>query len=628
MVDTSSLAALLEGPVRWGWELWPPPPAQLSPERNHPPRPDEVRLITQAGAAGVMSPAIVLVGAWLLVVAVDVGSNGQASALGVMAILGGVVAFWAARKSFGNRLRPLLVFTVCGFFVGYISLLVEAFFVYRSPISQERVVDPKAAAVAERHHSDAVEQWQQRIAAFEEAERQRVAAADLWYPVAISPATRVVCAFGGTANSWAVALLTLGGSLVGSGKRVLVGNLSRRECTTPLATMAESCGLVVESVKIGSGSAHGLLAGMSWLDLTDLIVEVANARQRDPDAARRERQLDRAILREVAQCLSESTPTSIKRLGDALKVIQGRRAPEGFTTDEEDRLIGLYTETQRQHGDVLQRVVRLSLFISDLEVLDAPAASPNGRSEMAPLQLVGVDPRSQALDNELLVDAVFQLLLQRVRTRSTQFDVLILLGTDRISGQQLEMLSEMATQENLRVFLWFEHLRDEAVSLLGTGGAAACFFALTNPSEAAEAVGFIGTGYKWVESNRSRSVSESITKTAGSESSRSISFTNSLEGSSQTSGESIGSSLSESLGSSREFSSSEQRVKEELVEPQVLMGLPVTCMIYVEVGSGGARRIANVETNPVLNFASKVAAAPRRPIGQPANPAYRPLQVE
>jgi len=33
-------------------------------------------------------------------------------------------------------------------------------------------------------------------------------------------------------------------------------------------------------------------------------------------------------------------------------------------------------------------------------------------------------------------------------------------------------------------------------------------------------------------------------------------------------------------------------------------------MIYVEIGPGGTHRTANVETNPVLNFADKVAALP------------------
>jgi hypothetical protein len=618
VVETANLAPLLRQPVRWGWELWPPPPAQLSPERNNPPPPQEVGVISQAKATSDKTPSIILVVAWLIVLSVDASNNFQGGMLGVMGVLGALVAFWAALKRYGNRLLPIIIFTVTGLLFGYISLLVEAFFVYRTPSShQPELMDPKAIAKADREHAEVVEQWRQRITAFEEAERRRVATADLWYPVPVPPATRLVCAFGGTTNSWAVALLTLGGSLLGSGKRVLIGNLSRRDSTGPLAKLAEACGLTVQRAEIGSRSAHTLFAGLSWADLTDLLVEVANARQRDADLARKERQLDRAVLREVAQCLDESAPTSIRRLGNALKVIQGRRVAEDFSNEEEDRLTGLYNDVQRQHGDVLDRVIRLGLFLSDLEVLDAQPASTNGPIETAPLQLVSVDRRSQALDNELLVDAVFQLLLYGIRTQSSASDVLIVLGTDRISAQQLEMLSEMATQENLQVFLWFEHLRDDAVSLLGTGGAAACFFALTNPREAAAAVEFVGSGYKWIESQRSRSVSESITKTSGTETGTSMSFTVSQPmGSSQTSGESMGTSLSEALGSSQEFSSSEQRVKEELLEPQVLMGLPVTCMIHVEVGQGGTRRIANVDTNPQLTFANRVAAAPRFAVGE------------
>jgi hypothetical protein len=272
----------------------------------------------------------------------------------------------------------------------------------------------------------------------------------------------------------------------------------------------------------------------------------------------------------------------------------------------------LYNDVQRQHGDVLQRVVRMGRFLRDLEVLDAANPAAVEPAGPPPLQLVGVNRRSQALDNELLVDAVFQLLLRNVRAGQSPADVLVVLGADRISSQQLEMLSENAAQERLQVFLFFEHLREDAVTVLGAGGAAAGFFALPNHREAAEAVSFIGTGYKWVESQRSRSVSESITRTTGNEASISDSFTKSHPGgSSQTSGDTMGWSLSEALGTSKDFSSSDQRVNEALIEPQVLMGLPVTCMLYVEVSPGGQRRIANVETNPVLNFATKVAAAPR-----------------
>lgn len=614
-------SALLRSPVRWGWELCPPTPEQPSPERNNPPRPVEVPTVSQVQLQSLGAPWFILIGMWLLAIIVDLAAKLQGAALAGTGIVSCVVAVVAARRIYGSRAtsgasqRGLVVgFAVGGLFVPYISLAVEAIVLYRAPQGRALVPDSKAAARVGKENAQAVEQWQRRVVSFEQSERRRVAEAHLWYPVTPLPATHLVCCFGGSSNSWTVALLTLVASLLGDGKRVLIGNLSRRDCTGPLAVLAGEASSGVDTTLVGGTPGSGLLAGLPWHDMTDLIVEVAHARQRDADAARRERLLDKSVLQEVADCLDATQPTSIRRLRTALEVVQGTRASSGLVSpEEEDRLTDLYNEVQRQHGDVLQRVVRLGRFLRALEVLDPPegVAFEVARPPRA-LQLISVDRHAQALDNELLVDAIFQHLLRNVRTSNATADALVVLGADRISGQQLEVLSECAMQEGLRVFLFFEHLREDAVTLLGAGGAAAGFFALPNHNEAAEAVSFIGSGFKWVESQRSRSVSESITRTAGNEASFSNSFTQSRPtGSSQTSGDTMGFSLSKALGNSEEFSSSEQRVNEALIEPQVLMGLPCTCMLYVEVLPGGARRISNVETNPVLNFADRVSAAPR-----------------
>jgi hypothetical protein len=160
------------------------------------------------------------------------------------------------------------------------------------------------------------------------------------------------------------------------------------------------------------------------------------------------------------------------------------------------------------------------------------------------------------------------------------------------------------------VILFFEHLREEAIDLAGSGGAAAAFFALPNHREAAEATAFIGSDYRWVESQRTRSVSETLTRQDGRETSTARSFTRSIGGSSVGDTETTGVSFSESLGKGSEFSTSEQRVNEALVEPQVLQGLPKSGLMYVEMGDGGRRRVASVDVNPVLALAPRVSEQP------------------
>jgi hypothetical protein len=47
------------------------------------------------------------------------------------------------------------------------------------------------------------------------------------------------------------------------------------------------------------------------------------------------------------------------------------------------------------------------------------------------------------------------------------------------------------------------------------------------------------------------------------------------------------------------------------MEPEVIMGLPVTGMICVEVLPGGRRVAANVDCNPQVVFGARVAREPR-----------------
>jgi hypothetical protein len=95
-----------------------------------------------------------------------------------------------------------------------------------------------------------------------------------------------------------------------------------------------------------------------------------------------------------------------------------------------------------------------------------------------------VDKRIDELENDRLVDLLFQLLLRRVRAGSVQADVLVVLGADRVRP---EALVDHAGHSSFAVVLMFEYLRRDAIELIGTGGAAAAFMALGNHREAREA---------------------------------------------------------------------------------------------------------------------------------------------
>jgi hypothetical protein len=425
----------------------------------------------------------------------------------------------------------------------------------------------------------------------------------------------MVCVFGGTDISWNAALSTLGASLLGGHARIMIGDLSRRRTTDVLRDLCSRAGKPLVRVTLpGSEGTEDIFADLSWNDLSTVLAEVLHSAQDDIDVSRRERQEDRAVMREVTGCLEPDGPVSVARLREALLVVQAADVPVGgvVAAGEYDCLSRLYNDVQRQHGGVLERITRIERALRDFEVLDG--SSGNARPGSAPtpglhqpgessLQIIEVDKKSDDLDNDRLVDLLFQLLLRHVRRGSAQADVLIVLGADRIRRRALEALMSSAEYERIAVLLFFEHLRDDAVELIGGGGAVAAFFALGNHKEAQEASDFIGASYKWVESQHTKSAGESLNSSWSEQTGKSASW--------QSTTETQGRSYSESFGRNKEYSAGEQRVREAAMEPEVIMGLPVTGMICVEVLPGGRRVAANLDCHPQVVFGSRVAREPR-----------------
>jgi hypothetical protein len=466
------------------------------------------------------------------------------------------------------------------------------------------VPSPEGAIAVAQRYEITVHQWQERIADFEAAEQARVASGDLWYPV--SPTSRLVCFFGGSPPSWSLAVTTLGTSLLGSGASVLVVDLSRWTTTTMLCEAAQQRGMLVQQSVIGGNDGAGLPGMLPWRDLVDVIVEAAHLGQRDPDASRRERQEDRAVLRDIADAFVTRQP-SIRALRAGLQTVIGssRRSTVELTDNEYDELTGLYNEAQR--STLIDRFVRLEHLLRDLEELDAalPKGDAEGRARSADggpsLHVLAVDKRAQQLDSELFVDVLLQLLLHSLRV-GTSAQAVLVLGADRLQRASMDALSAYAQREHLLAYLFYEHLREDGAEIIGAGGAAAGFFALPNHKEAAEAAAYVGTGFRWVESARTRSFGKSLTDTRGE--------SGGSGASAQGWSTNEGWNTSRARGQSEEYGTTVSRVNEQLVEPAVLMGLPPNGMLFVEVRSGGRRVVASVDCNPAIAYAPRVSSAP------------------
>jgi hypothetical protein len=636
--ELPDLAPIFSGPVRWGFEFAPPAAVQLSPERDHPPARREVATVSAATDAGVdqVTTTLFAAAAISLVLVIIVFAAHVSGLYFVIGLAAAGVSVWAtvALRAKTKRLvaQPgflrIYRLAVLSLFVPPVGLVVQAMLARSNPLlRQVQVPEPKDLAAAQGEHERAVADWQRRISEFEQSEHKRMNEADCWFPVVPSPGSHLICAFGGSSLTWAFAVGTLGASMLGSGRRVFIVDVSRRRSVDGLWELARRDGYPVYPESPPSDTPMlPPLEGTTWESLTTLLSEVSHSAQRDAAVSRRERQEDRSVLREVAGCLDQHAPVSITRLEAALHLVGSAGAPQGdsILSDEEyDRLSVLYNDVQRQHGGVMERVTRLERMLRGLHVLEKTAGdwskAAGGSDSAASLRVASIDKRADELDSEILSDLFFQLLLHAMRDGTVAADFLILVGADRVSRNSLETLSTYAEREQIPTLLFFEHLRDDAVQVIGGGGAAAVFFALANHHEAQEASNFIGNEYKWIESQRTRAYSESVTRSRGTEKSENVSESHTRGFSGMDSmfhrteehGQSWGESLSEAIAKSEEYSSSEQRVREAVIEPEVLMGLPVTGMICVEVQPDGRRVAANVDCHPKINYIPRVSKKPR-----------------
>jgi hypothetical protein len=553
----------------------------------------------------------------------------------IVDLLAAGLAFWITRtwmrsrdqyspNSIANWVVPGVVAIVTLFGTVAIMPLIAVAGWIRLARASGMVPDPKDVAKSQAEHQEAIAAWQQRVVQFEAAEQRRASSVEVWFPVLPSPSAQTVCVFGGGQISWAAGLTTLGASMLGEGLRVLLLDLSRWRSSEVLQEVASRQGItLVRNVLPVDSGVCGLLTGFSWSDLTTVVVELLYTTETDVHASRQGRQDDRAIIREVANCLEPSKPVSFARLRKALLVAMGGQVSDAddISESEYDRLAKLYNQVQREHGGVLERVTRIERVLRDFDAFE-PSADNSSGSLLAPgtngaasapqFHVIDMDKSLDDLDHDHMADLIFQLLILRLRTQPVAADALIVLGADQIRRTALESMTQHATTNRLQVLLFFEHLREDAVAMIGAGGAAAAFFALGNHKEAKEASDFIGAGYRWVESQHTRSEGDSLTRTFGVESGGSqTQTTNQPMGGSSSQSVSMGTSYSSSFGKSKEYSTSDQRVREAVLEPEVIQGLPATGMIWVEVRSKGQRIAANVDCNPQITFAPRVSRQPR-----------------
>ncbi len=367
-----------------------------------------------------------------------------------------------------------------------------------------------------QRHAQQVRAWQQRRAAHGRA--------PVWRPVTLPAAVRRVDVAGGTLAGWSALVTMLGAPRLASGGRVSVVDLTDGAVAADLLAVARRCGIRPQ-VLVLPADLQRLPPGT---DLgTELLAEVlaltvsaadgpggpASSAAADPgrDPAR-----DAALLSRVLQALGDRA--GLPALLAALRVLGQIGAPAqqlGSAELTASQLASLSTLAGR--GAERLVIERAWAIEARLRALAGLGAAPD-RGPARGLQVTWLDRRAAAVGNTVLAAYVVAELTARLRQsppgRPWQ-QTFCLLGAERLPGEALDRLSDAAECAGAGLVLAYRsiplHVRDR----LGRGNAALAFMRLGNAEDARLAAEQIGTEHRFVVSQLTESVGDSVTGTSG-----------------------------------------------------------------------------------------------------------------
>lgn len=479
---------------------------------------------------------------------------------------------------------------------------------WRLAVSQlaapEELLKNPPAHVPGEDYQRAYDRWRAEV----EVSRTAQAVAPSWEAQRPGGDYSMAAVFGGTATGWHALMTTLGGSILGSGSRLTVINLSERPVTRSLRRLAAYYGYGVRADTVTPQKAtldlYGYFGGEG---LVDFIIDVLYAEDDEHASDARE---DRAVLRRIAdQLRGNVTP---RRLRAGLRVVlrETERDDDHLRLAEEERLAltAIFGDERRQRTDVIARAARLEDAMRDFVALEDSAALTVPEDEAVPERLRVIEivraGTSQDFDwsARLLIQAVLRRLRRIARDPDAARSQMMIIGADRLKRATIDAFSDLAERTGVRVTFMFAHLRGEAMDALGTARTAVAFMRLTDHREATEASNYIGKDEKFVMSQATVSRSENYARQTGTNRTDSRGSSTSVGPDfgrtiGSNTGTSIGSQTSDTRGESITASRTDQRVIEPVVEAHAIQGLPETGVLLVNLET---RRPIFTDCDPTL----------------------------
>ncbi len=630
------------GAVCVGWQFAPgladPGPAPARPVPGPLPSPDTGWIAAQrrivavfyrparAGALAGCACACLLGGAWLA------GLAGAAlAAPGTLAAAAGAAA--CAGPVVRGRLR-----------------LRRAVAAERDRVACAAAEQARGLARAQREHASQYRAWQRRKELFD---RQ-----SSWFALTLPAGLDRVDVAGGTLAGWSAMLTMLAAPRLDAGGEVTVVDLTEGTVAADLVSLTRrGRQRALVWVLPGDLPRLDLATGLDARSLADVLALACAAASDGDLAAGRsggrpdgDPAIDCALLERVLGVLGPAP--LIAQVTAGLRVLAHVGEPLAdvrsglITADQYERFQKLFGRAASDRV-VLERALVLESRLRGLDWLGADDPPPGP----ARLRVAALDRHCGLIGNRMIgtfVVAALTHLLRRTPAAEPWAHTLCLLGAERLGGDLVDRLTDACETSRTGLVLAFRSIPAGVRERLGRGNAAVAFMRLGNGEDARAASELIGTEHRFVISQLTDTVGNSVTDTWGDSytsttgtadsiaDSYSIStsaggsrgrsrpggfgalgeFSSSLtRDSSHSTGESDsvsltagvndstswGISTSRALGDNVSLGMTAQRSREFLVEAEELQRLPVSAMI-VSYPAPSGRMVALADANPAIGW--------------------------
>jgi hypothetical protein len=515
-------------------------------------------------------------------------------------------------------------------------------------------------------HGRRLRQWQ--------AQRSAFAGQHRWYAVPVPDGIDRVDVAGGTLAGWSALVTMAAAYRLATGGEATVVDLTGGTVAADLAGLCAAAGGTPPAVWVLPYDLPrlDLASSLAPGSLADVLALSVSAAERQPGSAR-DLAVDTAILQRVIEVLDDTGPVLVRRIAAALRALAQVGDPRadlaaGLLTEREAGALGTLFGQGATDRVVLERALGMEAQLRTLASAGTePARLPRGR-----LRVIAVDrrasPQSAAILGSFAVTALTQLIgrMPAGPGPASWQHPLFLLGAERLRDDVLDRFTDACEAAKSGLVLGYRSMPPHVRQRIGRGNAVTAFMRLGNAEDAKAASEQLGTAYRFVLSQLTETVGESVTdtfggsytSTVGDSASDSVSTSSNesrsagtgragpagggvlpLRGGgsrsaqagtswgtaqsvSLTSGISTstawGVSTSRAAGDSESLARSLQRSRELVVEPSELQRLPVTAMI-VSYGAGTERRVLLADANPAIGALPAATLAPlAAPRGAPA----------